>query len=189
MNNYNRKSIRIIKSWYKLAQKPVKSPNDYFDRFISLWISFNAFFVAEFHEKARKLAKGNDPWEKKYLEAIYSENSENSYYNRYINLIEDSKIFSKNLYYFMKLLEDTMCPGHIADMRRERRNCDYAQEFSDLNNFEQFILTAYQIRCNLFHGNKHPESDDDIEIVKTMFNLLTEFLTEIYKEEGYLNDQ
>lgn len=185
MQNYNEKSIRIVKSWYKNAQKPINEPIfDYFDRFISLWISFNAFFVAEFYEKAFKLAKNNDPWESKYLEAIYTEES---YDLIYLGIIK-SKDFKENLDIFMELLKNTSCPGHISDMRRRDNGCENAQEFSDIYNFKQFILIVYRIRCNLFHGNKYPSSDDDIKIVKTIYQLFNQFLTRIYQEEGYLND-
>lgn len=185
MSNYNKKSVRIIKSWYKIAQNPVEEPNDYFDRFISVWISFNAYFVAEFHEEACKLAKNHDPWERKYLEAIYSDQNNK---NIYLDLIGESEIFKENLEIFMELLKNTRCPGHISDMRRQRNGCENAQEFSDINNFEQFILITYRIRCNLFHGNKLPNSDDDLKIVKTIFTLLNCFLTKIYQKQGYLND-
>lgn len=184
MGNYNRKSRRIIELWYKKAQKPVKEPKyDYFDRFISLWVSFNAFFVAEFHNEASILANGKEPWEKKYLEAIYSDNH---YIELYSDLINNSKSFKDNLDFFIELVDTiTICKGKIIDMRPERRDCENGQEFSDKYNFEQFILTAYQIRCNLFHGNKSPESDNDFRIVKTMFILFKELLSNIYQIEGY----
>ncbi len=44
--------------------------------------------------------------------------------------------------------------GRVADMRPNRLSEEYGAEFNDVNDFSQFVKVVYQIRCNIFHGNK-----------------------------------
>jgi len=182
--NYNEKSRRIIKNWYLKAKNPVESPGyDHFDRFISLWISFNCYFVSEFYDELKYKIR-RDPSEYNYLSFIVDRNDFKSHYS---HLIENVPDFKKNLEYFQELLKQNRFPGAIADLRPHRIKQDYAKRFDDIHSFEQFIWIVYQVRCNLFHGNKNPNHDDDIEIVKTIFDSWMDFITAIYKEEGYLH--
>ncbi len=184
MNN-NYKSKKIVKSWFEKVETSSDSYND-FDRFISLWVSFNCFFVAELYNDAKKLANNRDPSEKNYLEAFYTTDE---FKKIYINLINESISFKENLRKWKHLLERiTFFKGKIADLRPNHLEEKYAKEFNDINNFKQLIMSAYQLRCNLFHGNKHPEDDSDVQLVSTMFKILLEFLKKLYLDRGYLND-
>lgn len=72
-------------------------------------------------------------------------------------------------------------------MRPNRiENSDNAREFTDINNFKHFIFVTYQIRCNLFHGNKHDKSEHDELIVSSIFEPLRMLLEKIYRDEDYL---
>jgi len=50
-------------------------------------------------------------------------------------------------------------------------------------------MIVYQIRCNLFHGNKSPERDGDVMLVKSIFKSFFMFLTKIYEKEEYIQTE
>ncbi len=185
-NNQNYQSKQIVKTWFERAKKGNKLYN-YFDRFISLWVSFNCFFVSEFYKTAKNDSGAREPSEKDYLRIIYTEKN---YKNKYSELLNQNKKFKDELNTFFKYLNGsgyiTHFKGKVADMRPNRRTEINAQSFENLNNFKQFILVVYQIRCNLFHGNKNPDANGDIKLVESIFKSFIIFIEEIYRMEGYL---
>lgn len=184
--NKNYQSRHLIKTWYNRANL-FDGSYDYFDRFICLWISFNCFFVSEFYKKAKKLSNNREPQEKKhYLNIIYTNKN---YKKIYKSLIENDKLFKEDLNDFKKLTETiTHFRGKIADMRQGRLKKKFAQPFKNIGNFKQFILCVYQIRCNLFHGNKSPVQDGDRELVEGIFKPFNKFLKEVYETEEYFDN-
>lgn len=184
----NNTSRRIIISWFNKAMDPITFPGyDHFDRFISLWISFNGYFVSEHYQNAKKLQilryGGGEPSEKMYLYVIGHKRFYNEIYSK---ILQESIPFNSNLVKFDELLKNTMFPGAIADLRPNRSSKQDAAYFTDKADFKQFLGILYQIRCNLFHGNKSPDSDSDKEIVKISFNLLLEFVKQVYEKNHLL---
>lgn len=173
----------IIKNWFCKA-KPNKEP---FDSYIAAWISFNGFYTSEKrYDNSRKLRNtGNIP-EYVYLKSFYSEKK---YQNVYAGLLKNPD-FEHELNDFLDLINTkTRFKGKIADLRPDMRNKeDQAQPFSDINNFEEFVLVSYQIRCNLFHGNKSTSDDGDTAIVSAINAPFIRFLEKVYENEGYLNN-
>jgi len=140
----------IIENWFNKAN----SNEEPFDNFIALWISFNCFYTSgKRYVKARKLTNQPNIPEILYLKSFCSEKKYRSIYSE---LLKNSISFQEELNYFLKLLnEKTRFKGKIADLRPDMRDrVDRAQSFSDIINFEEFMLVSYQIRCNLFHGIK-----------------------------------
>ncbi len=186
-NNHNYVSRQIIKTWFNRAKNPPNESYNYFDRFISLWVSFNCFFVAEFYEEAKENFHSRYPSEQNYLKIICAEEE---YKEIYSELLKED--------YFKMVLNDfkdntlqtvTHFPGKIADMRSNPPEEGDASEFTDINNFEQFIRIIYQVRCNLFHGNKSPDRDGDIEIVEAVFKMFILFLEKVYEAEEFILDE
>lgn len=176
-------SKEIIESWFYKAKNGNEEP---FDQFIALWISFNGFYTSsKRYTKARKLIDRRNIPEYIYLESFCSDKK---YKNIYLNLIKDSEKFKDDLNYFLGLLKTrTRFKYKIADLRPDMRNDeDAAKPFLDINNFKEFIFVSYQIRCNLFHGNKVSTNDGDNIIVSGIFAPFSQFLEKVYKEEGYL---
>lgn len=173
---------KIIESWFYKAN----SNGEPFDNFIALWISFNGFYTSsKRYNQARKLTTQKNIPEYLYLESFCSEKK---YQNIYFDLLKNTKSFEDYLNYFLKLLEKTRFKGKIADLRPDMRNDESAAKpFSNINNFEQFISISYQIRCNLFHGNKSSSDDGDKDIVNAILEPFKQFLEKVYENEGYLN--
>ncbi len=170
--------LEIIKGMYDRA----KLSDHYFNCFINLWTSFNAFYTLKYGDELNG-RKNND----RYLLNKFC--TVQKYIQIYQNLIINSESFKENLFQFMTILNYTKFPGKIRDLRiHNRENESAAKSFSSVDNFEEFIWITYQIRNNLIHGNKSNENEADIKIVKTIFNLFIEFLSEIYKQEGITHD-
>ena len=174
-------SQKIIKHWFeKVMTEDLSS-----DKFIALWTSFNGFYVAEFYNKVKAIKKGREPNDGDYIKYIIEKGS---YSKRYSELINNEPKFKKYLDNFIDVLNSgiTHYPGKIADMRPSKETEQNAKEFSICTNYEQFIRIIYQIRCNLFHGNKSPYDEGDKKIIEGIFNPFYLFVKEIYELEGYL---
>jgi hypothetical protein len=156
----------LIKRWYNKA----KHQRNYFDKFISLWISFNAYYAHKDLEKT----------EQKQLQEFLQNHA--AEFNGACNQVEFSDF---------KCHIDTKSrnKGYIQDLRyekntdREIRNRKY---YSTVTNFEQYIDCVYQVRCNLFHGGKNLEDGQDEEIVKLAFKSLLKLITAVYNKESIL---
>lgn len=139
----------FIREWLKRAERE-NEPVDDADRFISLWIAFNGWLKKEYGENTndRKMierAKGN-----KTLKEIFRK------------LFARDEDFTTNLSQLMGYI--------VIDMRdpsneQKERRCT--------GDFESFLDTIYQIRCNLFHGRKNfEENKKDRELVTLALKLL-----------------
>ena len=182
-NNYNEISREIVKSWYTRAITPRSESYDYFDKFISLWVSFNCYFVSEHYVELNEKHK-KEPSERQHIDFIAVNPGYNTIYSE---LLTESK-FSTHIDEMLSLLKTvTQYKGKVADMRPDKmENEDCAKEFTDKTSFSQFINVVYQVRCNLFHGNKSPYDDGDIRIVEAFFEGFAEFCKAIYQKGGYL---
>jgi hypothetical protein len=155
-----------IKRWYSKA----KHQRNYFDRFISLWISFNAYYAYKDLEKSeqQQLKKFQKKHKAEFNSVCnYSEFSE---FKRYIDTKTRNTGFIQDLRY-----------GKDTD--REIRNRKY---YSIVTNFEQYIGCVYQVRCNLFHGGKNLEDGQDEEIVKLAYKSLLKLITAVYMKKSIL---
>jgi hypothetical protein len=182
-NNHNYNSRLLIKNWYDRSGLELESNYSPFDKFICLWISFNCFFVSEFYRDISKTKK--DPTEKKYLDYFVKAQKYSDIYNKLLK----NPMFKGKVSNLKQLLNTiTHFKGRIADMRPGHLKFDDAKPLDNEDNFEQVIKVIYQIRCNLFHGNKSPEHDGDVRLVDAAYEILHALLNEIYKIEGYIND-
>lgn len=75
-------------------------------------------------------------------------------------------------------------PGLIHDLRYSPQDAEKQKKYADLSELNQFIFCVYQVRCNLFHGGKHPEDGQDECLVKLSYESLVILLEKIYCEEG-----
>ena len=62
----------------------------------------------------------------------------------------------------------------IEDMRPNHRG-EY-KDLQDISNFNQVIDFIYQIRCNLFHGQKSPANDKDSTLVECAGRFLSNWI-------------
>lgn len=174
MNNRieNQNALDIIKYWFKKCILE----EEYFNKFICLWISFNCFFVAKFYEDASKISKSDEPNERDYLNII-----EKEYAINFRHILDDQKLLFDNFKYTID--KKDWCPGIIIDMRPYHRINRRGKAYSKVDSFHDYIDCIYQVRCNLFHGDKTPSNDNDLNLVKSAYVSLEALIKKIYEFE------
>lgn len=159
----NKNTRKIILSWFRRSQgKNVKL--SVFDKFISLWISFNSWGIAKYetdHDKniIDRLSKD------KVIEGIYK------------NLLNNKT--DKNFKESVRSLKE-QCP--IQKNRGGKVN------IRNLFELRQVIEAIYTIRCNLIHGEKDPNVLRDKTLVSLAYPILTVLFVCILKREDLLTD-
>lgn len=154
----------FIREWLKRAERGENEPVDDADRFISLWIAFNGWLKKEYGENTNdgemvKRAKGN-----KALKAIFRK------------LSARDRNFITNLRQLM---------GYIVINMRDPSN--EQREKRCTGDYESFLDTIYQIRCNLFHGRKNFEEDQkDQELVILALKLLRPLFKKLLENQGVI---
>ena len=151
----SKEQIQISKKWFKKG----KCEDDSFDRFICLWIAFNALYGAEAEDK-----------EYKQIESFVLKNSD----QRYKSVLGNGVFFHnviKNLHQKGRAPADTK--PYV-----EKLKCGDTPLEEKLKNL---FFCIYMAMCNLFHGEKTPGNYKDEEIAEYAATVLEHYLT-IYFE-------
>lgn len=148
-----RMPIEAASAWYKKAELE----KDVFDRFVYLWFAFNVL------------------------------------YNEYLDMSESNAIqtYVEQNFRDIRNVDDILdSPEANYFKNRIVRNCkvSYRQDTSELAfilknpdrpkllRLKKLIMIIYQVRCNLFHGNKMFSSESDQEVVKNAANALQQVM-------------
>jgi hypothetical protein len=150
-----REPHEVAQSWYaKAAEQP-----DVFDRFVALWFAFNALYNKSFPTP--------DSSERQAIDAFVFDPA-----NRLDGRTMDRVLGSPEVRSFRQRT--------IRDVRGGAR--DPAEDAIILGSRDRgprrrlkaLFMILYQVRCNLFHGNKMYGRDTDHEIVQNAANILME---------------
>src|SRR5208283_747131 len=144
----------VAKSWVHKA----KEEKDPFDKFVYLWFAFNALY-------GQYLEKEDD--KEKYLICTCSKD-----YLKQVPRRNLQSILNKD---YVRFFENRI----IRDCRRKSGK-DTRENVSSLKNTSNtlsyrvtsLLLILYQVRCNLFHGDKMYERDSDQEVIKNAADAL-----------------
>jgi hypothetical protein len=153
----------FIREWLKRSER-AEVPIDDADRFISLWIAFNAWLKKEYGEnttdkKMVERAKGNT-----VLKEIFRK------------LSASDRDFTTNLSKLMRYI--------VIDMRDPSNK---QREKRCTGDYKSFLDTVYQIRCNLFHGRKNFEENKiDRELITLALKLLRLLFKEFIENRGVI---
>lgn len=164
MDNINK---GLILRWF---QKSQQEDDNVFDRFISLWIAFNAYYI------------GNNLKESEHRQLIIFKNS---------NKVIFSSVVKANNVEFVKFKEyiamKNQNAGFIQDLRHEVGDEKHKKRYQNLESLSEYLNCVYQIRCNLFHGGKDIVDAQDKELVKLALATLSIFLKKVFEENNILN--
>ena len=143
----NRYLRNIVVQWFDRSQDAKKWPS-VFDRFIFLWIAFDAWSS---NESGRTKSEEVTAWLKTSRLA--------EVFRRNVPRIDD---------HLQRLSRKGDIPGHVGKKRPER--------LIDPHDFGQVMKVTYRIRNNLFHGHKAPDDKDDQEFVTLSHSVLSPLL-------------
>ena len=137
----------FIKEWIRRSDREEnKDFVDIGDKFISLWIAFNAWLKSQFGEKKCDRDLKNNLISFSPIESVFNEFKKD---NKELAKLRNYRI--KN----MKFPEDEL------------------KKISYDGSFKSLIEVLYEIRCNLFHGRKDINDDEkDIKLVYLAYDIL-----------------
>lgn len=140
----------LIADWYKRSQKEKTRRFTIFDQFMSLWLAFNAWGTY-------KSKKDKDL---EMLSWIKINTNLPEIHNR---LVKDDEDYLQRVTRLSQYKVLNMRPGHRGQ----------SKSISNINSFDELLDVIYQIRCNLFHGQKSEIDPNDRELVDLAFHILS----------------
>jgi hypothetical protein len=146
---------KIITNWYRRSQKQKASKYTIFDQFISLWFAFNSW--GTYTTKKDK--------DREMLDYVKTNLTLQTAYR---SLLKDGA-FRGDVERLAAYGVKDMRPGHENELTT----------INNINDFGQVLDSIYQIRCNLFHGQKSEIVPHDKELVELAFRILTQFFRPI----------
>ena len=145
--DWSNKYLReIVVEWFERSAHSEKWPS-IFDRFIFLWIAFDAWGSNESRQMNDKMI---DWLKTSQLKDVF---------RRIRPGIEDD---------LKRLSQKGDIPNHVTEGAMIRLH--------DPHDFHKLMDVIYQIRNNLFHGHKSPNDSNDRELVTFAYNILSPLL-------------
>ncbi len=137
--------FELVRRWHDRSRGGRTVLNDPFDKFICLWIAFNAW-------GAHKTSLGRD-----------------------VEMIEALKRDPQLKASFDRCNRDTDFSERLSELKGDRIVDDRTGEAVSLDadsSFESVLQVVYKIRCNLFHGRKDPARRRDLKLVSWAYFVL-----------------
>lgn len=145
---YSERKYRIAREWFCKGREAT----DEFDKFIALWIAFNALYCSDGGE-----------WSQ--ISNFITEN----YHEEFDSVLEDISFFYRTI---KNLHPAEYAPRNTKKMVRILKDPDA----TSIEKLKQLLNCIYIARCNLFHGEKALEYDDK-DIAKHSGDILEKYLT------------
>lgn len=141
---------RVLR-WLERARGRDRLDDDIFDRFICAWIAFNGWYhitVGDFadREAIRTLSRSTE------VAVLYGK------------LLEASDFTAAEASF------RALWPIKTTRTPRNHPSCDHGAEAP--RDVPHLLDALYAVRCNLFHGMKHPEERRDREVVAAALGVL-----------------
>lgn len=148
----------FVDEWLKRAERSNEQVDDG-DRFVSLWIAFNAWLKGKYGEDTIDHALIEEAKKNDDLKKVFNEMKANS---------QDFSIALKKIQ-----------GKPVADMRYIN-NSNRTKVYD--GRYESLLDVLYQVRCNLFHGRKDPkENKRDFELISLAYQILLPLFKEYWQ--------
>lgn len=155
-------NIELIRKWYQIWKE-----KDWVERFIFLWISFNALY-----EATTIADRDTDSWKefitKEEVVNIWNTIKNSQEFLDFLRYLKNRQVYDK---FGIELHEK----GWLYNMQK---NIFYS-DWNFWNDLGKFIGVIYRIRNNLFHGWKRWD-DSDIDLIKEANKSFLVFLEKLY---------
>jgi hypothetical protein len=142
-----RDAYSACKIWIKKSE----DENDCYDKFVYLWFAFNAIYnnyFDSYNDSERYAIKKMIDGHRHLLKERAS-----------IEILGDSA----TIYFMNRTIRDCKINGNDTS---EHRIILSQQDQSHARRIKSLCMILYQVRCNLFHGNKLFGRESDDEVVK-----------------------
>ena len=157
--------------WVELAA----NENDYFDRFVYCYFALNALYNPHYERHERQAI--TTLFKKTY--------NQHSSFKHEIKLLINTDEFK----YFIERKPIKNCKYNpLIDPPKYYDTSEYHSKLSLGDWFDSnlaMLMIIYQIRCNLFHGNKQYYNENDQVIMKNASKLLFEYMRLFVKYPVY----
>jgi len=149
----------LIIDWFKRSQRQRVRKFTVFDQFISLWFAFNSWgtYLSRKDKDTDMLR-----WVKRNTTLCHVLEE----------LIERDSEFVAKLQRLSQYEVLDMRPGHQRQ----------SKSINDIQSLDQVLDVIYQIRCNLFHGQKSMIDPHDRELVELAFHILSKIFEPMINE-------
>jgi len=141
---------QLIAGWYKRSQKERTGEFTIFDQLMSLWLAFNAWGTYESKKD-------------KDFEMLSWIKTNTDLPNIHRKLVKEDQDYLQRVNRLSQYEVLDMRPGHQGQSKSIR----------NINSLDELLDVIYQIRCNLFHGQKSEIDPRDRELVDLAFHILS----------------
>lgn len=152
--NFEEKAYTLIKGWHGISSGEKVESVDVFFQFMASWVSFNALY--NWYSKNKSISG-----DKKKLKCFASDNEK-----------------ARNVH--KELLDENDSYRNSVGVLKARGIIDVTTNkpvlITDETNFEQVVLCVYQVRNNLFHGDKLVGNDRDEQVVSASYTIISSIL-------------
>lgn len=176
--------INIAEDWFEFGKNgdfPNHSDDDTSEvitRFVAYWIAFNAIYSVNFDKLNKRVKTEMNIAEWKQIQHCI-----NLYYDdcfkgvidfnaEYINIFKDAPVFEGRI----EPVKGKNYKGYYG-FRFDHYRTLTDDESTEQDKLHALVQTIYQVRCNVFHGNKSSSPDRNYFLVKNSAIVLEKLLT------------
>jgi hypothetical protein len=141
----------IIRTWHTLATGGDIDRSDVFFRFIALWVAFNALY-------ASRHSSDIGDWDQ-----VRSFSGDPDAVDRHRELVRTDRDYDKAI--------NVLAQHGVRDLNRGA-----VRRIRNRQNLTEVLSCVYQVRCNLFHGGKTPESPRDATLVEACHTVVLKLI-------------
>lgn len=148
----------IIRKWYQLSSGDEVDTNDVFFRFMAVWVAFNALYTYRYGRLTNQAGRpiGDRHQVREFAKEAAVE-------QKHIRLLRDDAEYKEAVIYLKS--------KGVSDVATGRHWCIH-----DETNVLYVMMCVYQVRCNLFHGGKLPDSARDARVVSASYTVVSRLL-------------
>lgn len=173
-------NLSLIRSWHEKAKE------DYFSRFVFEYMALEAFLKKYKYTEDVIYSLANNRKERSYIQAF---KNDTGYAKQWSDLVSRDQYLQNKVAELIDFLNnepldvDTNWWGCSAYNHNQCSVQMVSGTLQNENDFMNIVEFWYQVRNNLFHAGKNPDSKRDEQLVTFAYNTLSVFLEEVLIKE------
>lgn len=163
------RAAQTIRTWHQIGIGEPVERSDVFVRFIATWVAFNAIYCSRTADNGCDLDTATDS------DQVSEFANDPEVVARHLQLLRTDPEYCSAV----MVLADQGVGKPVSRHRRPLRRLIRSPE-----NAEEVLMCVYQVRCNLFHGQKTPDSPKDRSFVKAAYQILINIIEPYVEHAG-----